>query len=131
MVSDHQVRKLEKMLANRKALRESALKAGIDEKTARKYRNTGERGVRMRKPRFTATQMISALNEVEGSKAVNWNSLRFGETSKLPGFSVRTPPESSPEVLVRPCSVVEHPDVNEDICSRLIVRDPHYRNNCP
>lgn len=42
MVSDHQVRKLKKMLSNKKTLRESALKAGIDEKTARKYRKTGE-----------------------------------------------------------------------------------------
>jgi DNA-binding CsgD family transcriptional regulator len=45
MVSDHQVRKLKKMLSNRKTLRESALKAGIDEKTARKYRKTCVRPV--------------------------------------------------------------------------------------
>jgi len=42
MVSDHQVRKLKKMLSNEKTLRESALKSGMDEKTARKYRRAGE-----------------------------------------------------------------------------------------
>lgn len=42
MVSDHQVRKLKKMLSKRKTLKESALKSGMDEKTARKYRRTGE-----------------------------------------------------------------------------------------
>ena len=42
MVSDHQVRKLKKMLSNNRTLRESALKSGMDEKTARKYRRSGE-----------------------------------------------------------------------------------------
>jgi hypothetical protein len=42
MVSDHQVRKLKKMLSNGNTLRESSLKAGMDEKTARKYQRTGE-----------------------------------------------------------------------------------------
>ena len=41
MVNDQQVRKLKKMLSNEKTLRESALRAGMDEKTARKYRSTG------------------------------------------------------------------------------------------
>ena len=42
MVNDQQVRKLKKMLSNKQTLRESSLKAGMDEKTARKYRSAGE-----------------------------------------------------------------------------------------
>ena len=42
MVSDQQVRKLKKMLSNEKTLKESALRSGMDEKTARKYRSIGE-----------------------------------------------------------------------------------------
>jgi hypothetical protein len=42
MVTDHQVRRLKKMLSEGKKLSTSALKAEMDEKTARKYRDTGD-----------------------------------------------------------------------------------------
>jgi hypothetical protein len=42
MVNDQQVRKLKNMLQNNKTLRESALCSGMDEKTARKYRDAAE-----------------------------------------------------------------------------------------
>lgn len=38
---------------------------------------------------------------------------------------------AKPGAVQTPFSVVEHSDVTDDICSRLIVRDPHYRDNCP
>jgi hypothetical protein len=42
MVNDQQVRKLKNMLHNNKTLKESALCSGMDEKTARKYRDLSE-----------------------------------------------------------------------------------------
>jgi transposase len=42
MINDQQVRRLKKMLSKGKKLYESALKSGMDEKTARKYRDTGK-----------------------------------------------------------------------------------------
>lgn len=42
MVTDHQVRRLKKMLSEGKKLNTSALKTEMDDKTARKYRDTGK-----------------------------------------------------------------------------------------
>lgn len=42
MVSDQQVRRLKQMLSEKKSLTESACRAGMSEKTARKYRDTGK-----------------------------------------------------------------------------------------
>ena len=84
----------------------------------------------MRKPRFTATQIISALNEVEGSKAVNWNSLRFGETSKLPGFSVRTPPESSLRNFMKKTVTTKSPSVPTRPASFPLKRSTRYDRRC-
>jgi hypothetical protein len=49
MVKDQQVRRLKKMLFKGKKLYESALKAGIDEKTPRKYRDAGKLPGEMKK----------------------------------------------------------------------------------
>jgi hypothetical protein len=43
MVSNHQVRKLKKMLSNGNTLRESSVKAGMDEKTMASNRRSSER----------------------------------------------------------------------------------------
>jgi len=49
MIKDKQVRRLKKMLSKGKKLYESALKSGMDEKTARKYRDTGKLPSEMKK----------------------------------------------------------------------------------
>lgn len=49
MVTDNQVRRLKKMLSEGKNLSISAAKAGMDDKTARKYRDTGKLPTELKK----------------------------------------------------------------------------------
>ena len=65
MVTDHQVRRLKKMLSERKKLSTSALKTEMDEKTARKYRDTGKLPSELKKEHTWRTRMDSFEDEWE------------------------------------------------------------------
>lgn len=56
MVNDQQVRKLKEMLKNDKTLKDSALISGMDEKTARKYRDSGKLPSELKKPHTWRTR---------------------------------------------------------------------------
>ncbi len=57
MVTDKQARRLKKMLSEGKKLSLSAAKAGLDEKTARKYRGTGKLPSEMKKEHTWRTRV--------------------------------------------------------------------------
>ncbi|MDA3899682.1 MAG: hypothetical protein PF637_04080 [Spirochaetes bacterium] len=56
MVNDQQVRILKNMLQNDKTLKESALCSGMDEKTARKYRDSSKLPRELKKPHSWRTR---------------------------------------------------------------------------
>lgn len=56
MVTDRQVKKLKKLLQTEATLRQAADKAGMDEKTARKYRRSGKLPSEMKHPRTWRTR---------------------------------------------------------------------------
>jgi hypothetical protein len=56
MVTDHQVKRLFKLMNTEKTFRQAALKAGMDEKTARKYRDRGTLPSELTKPRRHRTR---------------------------------------------------------------------------
>ncbi len=56
MVTDQQVRKLMKLTQTEKTKAIAAAKAGMDEKTARKYRRLGQLPSQLKKPRWWRTR---------------------------------------------------------------------------
>ncbi len=65
MVTDHQVRRLKKMLSERKKLSTSAMKTEMDEKTAGKYRDTGKLPSELKKEHTWRTRIDSFEDEWE------------------------------------------------------------------
>lgn len=81
MVSDRQVRKLMKLLNQEQTLSLAAAKAGMDEKTARKYRDLGKLPSEVRGARSWRTRK-DPFDEV-------WEELR-GKLERNPGLEAKT-----------------------------------------
>jgi hypothetical protein len=62
MVTDNQARRLKKMLSEGKNLSISAAKAGMDDKTARKYRDTGKLPSELTKEHTLGTRAENQLS---------------------------------------------------------------------
>ena len=81
MVSDQQVRRLFKVIQQDKTLSKAAAKAGLDVKTARKYRRLRKLPSELHQPRTCQTRK-DAFEEV-------WNELRE-QLSVSPGLEAKT-----------------------------------------
>jgi len=81
MVTDQQVRRLFKLMSSEHTLATAAAKAGMDEKTARKYRRRGKLPSEVKKPHDWRTRS-DAFNDV-------WEELR-GLLDTNPGLEAKT-----------------------------------------
>jgi hypothetical protein len=81
MVTDHQVRRLKKMLSEGKKLNTSALRTEMDEKTARKYRDTGKLPSELKKEHAWRTR-IDPFEDV-------WEEV-YGKLNAEPGLEALT-----------------------------------------
>ena len=70
MVTDNQVRRLKKMLSQGKNLNESALKTGMDEKTARKYHKLGKLPSELQKEHTWQTRQDPFAEDWEAIKGL-------------------------------------------------------------
>lgn len=71
MVTDAQVRKLWSLLANGKTLALAARKTGMDEKTARKYRDTESLPSQTKTPR-KQTRLFSSRSAAKPMRKASW-----------------------------------------------------------
>jgi hypothetical protein len=93
MVNDQQVRKLKNMLQNNKTLRESALCSGMDEKTARKYRDAAELPSELKKEHSWKTRKDpfeahwnELQNFLENTPSIEAKALFMHLQRKYPGY---------------------------------------------
>ena len=71
MITDNQARKLMKYLQEKKALGIAATKSGMDEKTARKYRDIGKLPSELRQRKYELGELV----KIHSMKCGNWSNL--------------------------------------------------------